>query len=205
MEWFHVRPHAWNSRAYARSVVRLAASDPCPAPACLTVGRQAPPRRLPGTRLLDRTTRRYRRFAATPAVALHSQDGDALGVNALVGFQIIHRATQSPRPGRDRAPFVSRRLRLSGLEVERAHAVRKAALKVRVNVAVIDCGHADAGGQKWRDVQPPEVRASGRRDSLLLPIPDLARLDSWIVNHARVRRKTQIQQQRNKIASAGGQ
>src|SRR5262245_40919218 len=59
----------------------------------------------------------------------HSQDGDALGVNALVGFQIIHRATQSPRPGRDRAPFVRRRLRLSWFEVERAHAVRKASLK----------------------------------------------------------------------------
>src|SRR5262249_243491 len=57
----------------------------------------------------------------------------------------------------------------------------------------------------WRDVQPPEVRASGRRNSFLLPIPNLARLDSRIVNHARVRRKTQIQQQRNWIAGAGGQ
>src|SRR5215510_12595201 len=135
----------------------------------------------------------------------HAKDGDAPGVNALVGFQIIHRATQSPRPGGYRAPFVRSRLRLSGFEVERAHAVRKAALKVRVNLAVIDRGHADAGGQKWRDVQPPEVRSSGRRDSLLLSVPNLARLDSWVVNHARVRRKTQIQQQRNRLTSAGWQ
>src|SRR5215813_51058 len=79
---------------------------------------------------LARTTgddhREARVMSARPehglAEARHSQDGDALCVNALVGFQIIHRATQSPRPGRDRAPFVRRRLRLTRFEVERAHA-----------------------------------------------------------------------------------
>src|SRR5262249_56038926 len=53
----------------------------------------------------------------------HSQDGDALGVNALVGFQIIHRATQSPSPGRHRAPSLSPTLSLSCLSLQRPHAL----------------------------------------------------------------------------------
>src|SRR5262249_23702080 len=72
------------------------------------------------------------------------------------------------------------------------------------DVAVIDRGHADALSQKWGDIQLSEVRSFWSRDFLLLPVPNLARLDSGIIDYSRIRRKTQIEQQRNRLAGAGG-
>src|SRR5262245_59456441 len=76
------------------------------------------------------------------AQARVAHDGNPARVDRGVGFEVIHRAAQTPGPSSDRAPLVRRRLGLSLLVEEWMHAVLEAIMKIRVNVAAVNRGQA---------------------------------------------------------------
>src|SRR3954451_18119813 len=78
------------------------------------------------------------------AKAGNTEEADALGIDIFVGLEVIENPAESPSPSGDGAPFVWRGLCLARFEIGCANSVRKAALKVGIDVAVIDGRDADS-------------------------------------------------------------
>src|SRR5437899_823332 len=62
-------------------------------------------------------------------------NGNPLGVDGSIRFEVIERAAHSPRPGRNRAPFIWLGRSLTFAIEQPMHAVLKPIINVRIDVA----------------------------------------------------------------------
>ena len=71
-------------------------------------------------------------------------DRDACGIDARVGHEVVHRPARAPRPCRDRAPRVGRRLPAARAVEQRHRARAERVLVVRRELPVVERGDAVA-------------------------------------------------------------
>src|ERR1700761_572693 len=81
------------------------------------------------------------------AQARNSVDGYAVRIDGFVGFEVILHPAHAPRPRCNGAPLVGCGLGLSWLQIARTNPVWESSWIIRLNVAVVERGHAEAGCQ----------------------------------------------------------
>src|SRR5258708_15662487 len=126
-----------------------------------------------------------------------AQDRDALCIHGAVGFQVVQPATESPSPSGNSAPLVRSRCR-----IQCPYAVRQAACKVPVDVAVVNCCEAEPGVEQSGHVDLSKTSALAGRDFLLVWAPDFTFFDRRVVYGVRVCRETQVQQEGYRLRGA---
>src|SRR5262245_40383781 len=78
-------------------------------------------------------------------------DRDLLGIDRLIGLEIVDRPADAPGPGADRAPLVRRGLRLAFLERQADDALRPLLRAVGLNIGVAERRIAPAAAEDLAD------------------------------------------------------
>src|SRR5215467_7225563 len=90
-----------------------------------------------------------------------------LGVNALVGFEVVFDATHAPGPRRDGAPGIRRTILFSAACacIHRANAVAETRQIVGINISVVEGGNSYAGVEQRLDVDSSKPASRWGRDA----------------------------------------
>src|SRR5262245_12318212 len=107
-----------------------------------------------------------------------ANDGDAFRIDLLFIRQVTQRATQTPGPGADRAPFIGCGGCLPVLVEERVNPVLEAIVEVRINITVVDSSQRIAALQNRLDRPATAFNAAGRLCSAMIDNAEL-----FVVSH----------------------